>query len=257
MTVSSNSESGQDWRQVADRIREEMARRRMSRQGLADQSRISLSTLEKALSGKRSFTLPTLVRVEQVLGISLRQAAVPSSQAEAPSKRDTAATAPEELGSYSRQSVSWLEGSYLTLRPGFTRPEAVYAYLTTIVWDDAKNCLVFQESQRQDARYAQTGLVAAPYLSSHIYLVTNDRGQFRTLTLGRPTQDRVMHGILNTLLAGDGTQLVPVSCPVVLRLLGDGEAATLGELLPGQEDHQAARTLLDTTITSGFARFNL
>ena len=44
-------------RQVADQIREELARRRMSRKGLADQAKISISTLEKALSGRRPFTL--------------------------------------------------------------------------------------------------------------------------------------------------------------------------------------------------------
>lgn len=257
MTVRSIRDSSEDWRQVADRIREEMARRRMSRQGLADLSRISLSTLEKALSGKRSFTLPTLVRVEQALGISLRLPDARLPQQEAPVTASPTGTAPDELGSYSRQSVSWLEGRYLTLRPGFTRPEAVYAYLTTIVWDEAKSCLVFHESARQDAKYAQTGVVAAPYLSSHIYLVTNDRGQFRTLTLGRPTQDRVMHGILNTLLAGDGTQLVPIACPVVLRFITQEDSPALGELLPGCADHKAARALLEATIACGFARFNL
>lgn len=257
MTVRQFKNDSDDWQNVANRIREEMARRRMSRQGLADQSRISLSTLEKALSGKRSFTLPTLVRVEQVLGISLRQAAAQAPEPEPSSAKTPTGTAPEELGSYSRQSVSWLEGVYVTLRPGFTRPDAVYAYLTTIGWDDARTCLTFQESQRQDAKYAQAGVVAAPYLSSHIYLVTNDRGQFRTLTLGRPTQDRVMHGILNTLLAGDGTQLVPVSCPVALRFMAEGETPVLGELLPGSAEHFEARALLDATISHGFARFNL
>jgi len=34
---------------IAIKVREELARRRLSRQGLADLARISLSTLEKAL----------------------------------------------------------------------------------------------------------------------------------------------------------------------------------------------------------------
>ena len=38
---------------IALRVREELARRRLSRQWLADESRVSLSTLEKALSGRR------------------------------------------------------------------------------------------------------------------------------------------------------------------------------------------------------------
>ena len=58
---------------IAERLREELARRRISRQALADMARISLSTLEKALSGSRPFTLATVVRIEDVLCTALRQ----------------------------------------------------------------------------------------------------------------------------------------------------------------------------------------
>src|SRR2546427_8173232 len=59
-------------RAVAALIREEIARRRISRQRLADQAKISISTLEKALAGRRPFTLATTVRLEEALGVSLR-----------------------------------------------------------------------------------------------------------------------------------------------------------------------------------------
>jgi len=49
---------------VALKVREELARRRLSRQWLADEARISISTLEKALAGRRRFTLGTVVRLE-------------------------------------------------------------------------------------------------------------------------------------------------------------------------------------------------
>src|SRR5205085_12136720 len=57
---------------VALQVREELARRRQSRQWLADEARVSLSTLEKALTGRRPFTLATVVRLEEALGASLR-----------------------------------------------------------------------------------------------------------------------------------------------------------------------------------------
>ena len=60
-------------RQVAETIREEIARRRISRQSLAEQAKLSLSTLEKVLGGRRPFTLATTVRLEQALGVSLRK----------------------------------------------------------------------------------------------------------------------------------------------------------------------------------------
>ena len=65
--------SAEQSRLVAAIIREQLARRRMSRQHLADQAKISISTLEKALSGRRPFTLATTVRLEEALGVSLRK----------------------------------------------------------------------------------------------------------------------------------------------------------------------------------------
>src|SRR5579872_3462691 len=91
---------------LADRVREELARRRMSREKLADAAKISISTLEKALNGSRHFTTASIVRLETALGVSFRTAA-------------TTATARHDLGGYARAGVAWLEGDYLTLRPSF------------------------------------------------------------------------------------------------------------------------------------------
>src|SRR5438270_13851821 len=65
--------SAEQSRQIAETIREEIALRRVSRQTLAEQAKLSLSTLEKVLSGRRPFTLATTVRLEQALGVSLRK----------------------------------------------------------------------------------------------------------------------------------------------------------------------------------------
>ena len=54
-------------RLIAGAVREALARRRMSRQALADAARISISTLEKALSGRRPFTLATTLRLEEAV----------------------------------------------------------------------------------------------------------------------------------------------------------------------------------------------
>ena len=133
---------------MAARIREELARRRLSRSALAASARISLSTLEKALSGRRPFTLATLVRLEEALGLSLR----PGEPAEKiAAKPNGNGSAPDELGSYARAAVAWLEGSYLTLRPSVSDRGALYAYRTDIAWDDASSTLMFREAERLDA----------------------------------------------------------------------------------------------------------
>ena len=66
--------SAEQSRQIAETIREEIARRRISRQSLAELAKLSLSTLEKVLGGRRPFTLATTVRLEQALGVPLRKA---------------------------------------------------------------------------------------------------------------------------------------------------------------------------------------
>src|SRR4051794_817139 len=143
-------------RLVAALVLEELARRRMSRRRLADQAKLSISTLEKALSGRRPFTLATMVRLEEALGVSLRQNGANGIQPVS----TVSSLAPGDLGFYSRPSVSWLEGTYLTLRPSLGEPDDIYGYQTVLRWDDALSSLIFQESERVDAEYSQRGLVS-------------------------------------------------------------------------------------------------
>src|ERR1043165_1477456 len=113
---------------LSDRIREELGRRRASRQWLADEARISLSTLEKGLAGQRRFTTQTLVRIESALGVPLRGRGRERNE-------QGGDIAPDELGAYARPAVRWLEGDYLTVRPSFGVDQALCANRTTISWD--------------------------------------------------------------------------------------------------------------------------
>ena len=232
--------------EIAHKVREELARRRISRQALADLARISISTLEKALTGRRSFTLATVIRLEEALGTSLRgdrPAAAPSGE-----------TAPEALGGYNHGAVKWLEGSYWTLRPMFGADPGICGYLTTIAWDPACSCLVFAESERI-GRFAQHGQVSMPHLSGHIYLVTSEDGQYRLAILGRPTINGSLYGILTTLLVGHGSQLVPGSCPIALLRIEEGSTPVYGRIDPDHPDYPACHAELDAVTSLDFARF--
>ncbi|WP_157219725.1 helix-turn-helix domain-containing protein [Flavisphingomonas formosensis] len=237
-------------REVGRRIREEVARRRISRQALADMARISLSTLEKALAGTRPFTLATTIRIEEALGVALRP-----DGAEPVAMRPPADTAPESMGAYARAAVRWIEGRWLTLRPSFGTPDHVFAYATTIRWNDAAGHLDFAESQRLDARFEQAGHVSMPNLSGHIYLVTNDHGQHRLLMLGRPTIEGKLYGLLTTLQVGSGTQLMPVACPVVMIPLGESAAPGFGLIAPDDAAFVGYRRALDAATAEDFVRF--
>src|SRR6188508_3068004 len=98
--LSENQLSDEQSRWVAAVVREELARRRISRQYLAEMAKISISTLEKALSGRRPFTLATTIRLEQALGLSLRKSN--GNGGSAPQPAANGDVAPDGLGSYSR-----------------------------------------------------------------------------------------------------------------------------------------------------------
>lgn len=233
---------------VALRVREELARRRLSRQWLADESRVSLSTIEKALTGRRPFTLATVIRLEDALGTSLR-----SNQ-----HRDHAAAhiyAPESMGAYARPGVQWLEGEYLTLRPSFSEAGAIFSYLTSISWNDDAGHLVFSESGRLDSEFEQKGFVSFPNISGAIYLVTVSSGQYRMALLNRPSSGGAISGILVTLASGQGAQLIPAAVPLVLIPLVNRAVPDLGVVRSGDRCFDEYHECVDRVTARGYALF--
>jgi hypothetical protein len=235
---------------VALAVREELARRRLSRQWLADSARISLSTLEKALSGRRPFTLATVVRMEEALGIALRGGAAKAAEADPAS-----GFAPEEMGAYARPAVRWLEGEYLTLRPSFSEPGALYAYRTLIAWDDAKGHLAFSETNRVDEDFEQKGFVSFPHLSGHIYLVTSSAGQFRIALLNRPSGGGALNGVLATLVAGQGAQLIPAATPIALLPAARSANPEYGVIRKASRCYEEFRACVDRITEREYALF--
>jgi transcriptional regulator with XRE-family HTH domain len=235
---------------IIDRVREELARRRISRQRLAADARISVSTLEKVLSGRRTFTLATLVRLEEALGVALRPQRSGDARARA---TERPAIAPDELGNYARPSVAWLEGSYLTLVPSFGERTAISAYRTDIQWDDAQACLTFRESERVDKGFSQHGYVSMPNQTGHVYLATNRHGQQRLAILTRPANSGTMHGILATLCAGRGAQLTPAAVPIALMPITAGTNPMFGRISSGHAEYHRYRLVLKKTLDDQFA----
>jgi transcriptional regulator with XRE-family HTH domain len=238
--------SDDDLHQIGQKVREEIARRRISRPALAEMAKVSLSTLEKALAGTRPFTLHTIIRIEEAFKISLRPDAQPTP---APHH------APDYMGAYSRSAVQWIEGRYLALRPSFGTPGDIFSYIITIRWISETGYLGFEESERADGRFEQAGHVSMPHLSGHIYLVTNDSGQYRMILLGRPTIDGHMFGILTTLQVGHGSQLVPVATPIALVKTDTVTDPALGIVSTENPHHGRYKVLLDTITAGDFARF--
>ena len=238
--------SDEQSREVAERVREEIAKRRISRQALAEQAKLSLSTLEKVLGGRRPFTLATTVRLEQALGVSLRTNGTVSPP---PAGNDVA---PDSLGSYSRRAVTWLEDAYVTLRPSFGDRDAIFAYRTEIIWNPEASSLVFREG---DTTYGHTGEVAVPHQSGFIYLVVNKHGQHRVITVSRPTIVGEMYGIISTLRAGPGPQLTPIAAPIALIPVKNIKTPTLGRIKSDDANYALYREHLRRTVDEPFALF--
>jgi transcriptional regulator with XRE-family HTH domain len=251
MSTPDKQLSDEQSRQIADTIREEIARRRISRQSLAELSKLSLSTLEKVLGGRRPFTLATTVRLEQALGVSLR--VTPDVPPRTPALNGD--IAPDGLGAYSRRAVAWMEGAYVTVRPSFGDKDAMFAYRTEIAWDDAASSLAFRESERQDAAYTQFGEVAVPNQSGHIYLVTNRHGQHRLITVARLAISGEMYGIITTLMAGRGSLLTPIAAPIAYLPIAMVAHPTFGRISPTDANSALYLRHLRRTTEEPFAMF--
>lgn len=251
MLVTDKQLSAEQSSQVAATVREEIARRRISRQQLAELAKISMSTLEKALGGRRPFTLATTVRLEEALGVPLRKR-TDTPVVAAPGNGDVA---PDHLGAYSRRAVTWIEGNYVTLRPSFGDKESIYVYRTEIAWDAKASCLLFREGERLDADFTQFGEVAVPNQSGHVYLVTNRSGQHRLITVSRPTITGEMYGILMTLLAGKGSLLTPIASPIAYVPLKAVQKPSFGRINSSDPNHAFYQKHLKRTLDEPFAMF--
>ncbi len=155
--------------QIADRVRETLARRRISRKTLAVDARISVSTLEKGAGrGSAPFSLASVMRLEQALGISC-------CGPHRTGRRDHCTTG---IRSYARSAVSWLEGAYLTLRPSFEVTGSIHAYCTTTL-PGTMACTACSSVRENVStpQNSQAGRVCLPSLTGKIYLEHFTAGQ--------------------------------------------------------------------------------
>src|SRR5262245_18006224 len=191
-----------------------------------------------------------MIRMEEALGVPLRKANAAGARTAAP----PVSLAPGVLGSDARPGLAVSEDTYLTLRPSFGDPDAIYAYRAEICWDAATSSLIFRDTERLDADFAQQGTVSVPHESGYVYLVTNRQGQDRLVIVSRPTYGE-MFGIMTTLQLGRGNQLVPVSAAIAYVSLEGLSNVEFGRIPSGHPCYEAYRRYLNRTVEEQFARF--
>lgn len=230
--VSSQSPADAESQAIATAVRKALLQKGMSRERLAAAADISVSTLEKCLSGERRFSLRTIAKLEGALKVSLTA--------------QVSAHAPEHLGAYARSQANEFEGDYLTLRPSFETEGAIAAYKTVIEWDGAASALAFREHRRADSLYSQKGFVSLPLQTGLVHLLTNASGQMRLATLRR-TINGEMYGMLSTLQAGRGSTLRPASTAFAMIPLR-GAAAAFGAIAATHPSYRQYREYLDRIV---------
>jgi hypothetical protein len=114
--------------------------------------------------------------------------------------------------------------------------------------------LIFRETERLDADFAQQGMVSVPNESGYVYLVTNRQGQYRLVIISRPIYGE-MFGIMTTLQVGRGNQLLPVSAPIAYLTLKGKTGVEFGRISPGHRCHEDYCKHLKRTTEEQFALF--
>lgn len=239
------------------RIKTAMIEKKMTQAELADAADCHEKTIQNLLHG-RSVRDQTLFDVCMVLGLDFEElkavwSAAPVGRDEPGRPSVAKDIAPVYMGAYTRDAVDQYVGSYLTLRPSFTREGAVVAYRTDITWDAEWPSLLFSEAERADASYAHRGRLYVPASSQYIHLVSLTKGAMRMVLVSQLDRDGMMRGIITTLNKHRAT-LVPVSTPIVYQRRQSFDNDAFGELTQGHANYDAYRAVLQETGREGYVK---
>lgn len=243
-------------------IKTAMIEKKMTQAELADASDCHEKTIQNLLAGK-AVRDQTLFDVCMVLGLNfdtVKQAWKPEGRQDgaernAPESTGPAAAraAPAYMGAYTRAGVDHYLGSYLTIRPSFTDPEAVMAYRTDITWDDEWPSLLFQESERPDKPFIHRGRLYIPTSSMYIHLVSLTKGAMRMVMVTQIDPTGAMRGLITTLNK-QRSHFVPVSAPIVYLKRDDFAEGALGVIGAKSPYFADYRQHLADTLEQGYAR---
>ncbi len=237
-------------------IRRAMVEKKLTQAGIADAADCHEKTIQNLLHG-RTVRDQTLFDVAMVLGLDferLKEAWHGTMSASQPMelRGEGGLVAPTYMGAYTKAAVDHYIGSYVTIRPSFTKPETIVAYRTDIVWDPEWPSLLFEERDRPDATYSHRGRLYIPASSMFIHLVSLTKGAMRMVLVSQLDRAGEMRGLITTLNK-QRAMFVPVSAPVVYVKSATFRASQLGEQTPKNPDYKGYRALLAQTTADGYA----
>jgi hypothetical protein len=237
-------------------IKTAMIEKKLTQAELADAADCHEKTIQNLLGG-RSVRDQTLFDVCMVLGLDFDNVKTAWDGATATAApMDLAGSgghvAPVYMGAYTRAGVDHYIGSFLTLRPSFSKPDTIIAYRTDISWDPEWPSLLFQERDRPDAPYSHRGRLYIPSSSMFIHLVSLTKGAMRMIVVSQVDRFGEMRGIITTLHK-HGAMLLPVATPIVYARREDF-ADACGSITDKSAAYAGYRKMLEDTVAEGYAR---
>ena len=238
-------------------IRRAMVEKKLTQAEIADAADCHEKTIQNMLHGK-AVRDQTLFDVAMVLGLDferLKEAWTGTMAAAQPMelRGEGGVMAPVYMGAYTKAAVDQYIGSYVTVRPSFTKPDTVVAYRTDIVWDAEWPSLLFEERDRPDASYSHRGRLYIPASSMFIHLVSLTKGAMRMVLVSQLDRAGQMRGLITTLNK-QRAMFVPVAAPIAYVKSNVFRASSMGEHTPKSPDYKTYKDLLGETIDDGYAR---
>ena len=238
-------------------MRTAMVEKKLTQAELADAADCHEKTIQNLLHGK-PVREQTLFDVAMVLGLDyqrLKESWFGTMQTAHPMdlRGEGGVVAPVYMGAYTRAAVDHYIGSFLTVRPSFTKPDVIVAYRTDIVWDPEWPSLLFEERERPDAPFSHRGRIYVPASSMYVHLVSLTKGAMRMVLVSQLDQLGEMRGLITTLNK-QRAMYVPVSAPIVYVKRQEFKSIGLGELTPKSSGYQQLKELLEASLEEGYAR---
>jgi transcriptional regulator with XRE-family HTH domain len=197
---------------VTKNIEKYLADKRCSRETFAKLTGVSISTLNKILSGDKVASPRMLLKISTKTGLQF--------EIEGP-------TFEFDLYQYERADVAHLEGSYQTLRPSFREARGIQCFETLISWNNDKSCLGFMEIDN-DLSPGNAGYVSVPLYQRIIYLLSVKTGNFRLAALSDAYEAGIFYGGLLTVASPSLSTKAPASSVFVIKRISEPDQIVRG-----------------------------
>lgn len=213
-----------DRKRIVQAIRAYIARERISREEFAIHTRLGKSTIDKLVVG--IFSEKTILQLESQLKLGLLRGS------------PTADVAGDEFGRYSRDDTRNYVGEYVFARPSFHGDPLIHAFHMQIAWDDTLPALLVREVAKDKKVPLQFGKIFIPRASMYIFILSNEQGWLKKITLSQLDVYKRMKGIMLTMGHAFANLYSPVAMPVIMNKYERIDADMLGSIEPGSRMYQ-------------------